>query len=181
MSDESHPHVGDAQTGEDVAGEWSIRGTFDRCLATISAALLAGISITILVQVTMRYGFRSPLTWADELTRLQLVWLTFIGAALTYRLRADIAVDAVTLFARRRGWDHLADSITGLIGLAVALVATALLIGGIQLVQATMARPTPALDVPMATFYIVIPIFASIVLLSTVARLYSHVRNRGND
>ncbi len=43
-----------------------------------------------------RYLFDRPFVWSEEVTRLLLVWLTFIAVAALIRRGGDIAVDTFT-------------------------------------------------------------------------------------
>ena len=44
----------------------------------ISATLMSVATIAIVVQVIMRYLFKSSLSWSEELARYVFVWMTFI-------------------------------------------------------------------------------------------------------
>lgn len=153
-----------------------ITGWLSKALAVVCGVLLAGILATVLLQVFMRYVVNSPLTWTDEVTRLQLVWLTFFGAVLTYRLGTQIAVDALELLAVRRGWHRVAGSAEVLIQAVIILVSLAFLLGGMQLVEATVDRPTPALGIPVATFYAAIPVSGALILASVAERAVKRLK-----
>lgn len=155
-----------------------VEGVLNKALAVICTALLAGILATVLLQVFMRYVVNSPLTWTDEVTRLLLVWLTFLGAVLTYRLGTQIAVDALELLALRRGWHRLARSAEVVIQAVIILVSLTFLLGGMQLVEATLDRPTPALGIPVATFYTAIPTSGALILFSVAERVSKRFKRR---
>jgi TRAP-type C4-dicarboxylate transport system permease small subunit len=155
-----------------------MEGPLNKTLAVICTALLGGIFGSVLLQVLMRYVFNSPLTWSDEVTRLFLVWLTFLGAVLSYRLGTQIAVDAFQLLAVRLDWHRLAQSAEVLIQTTIALVSLALLLGGIQLTDATLDRPTPALGIPVATFYLAVPVSAGLILWSIAERVVESFKRR---
>ncbi|SFB53831.1 C4-dicarboxylate transporter, DctQ subunit [Amycolatopsis marina] len=156
----------------------AVEGRFSKALAGVCVVLLMGVLATVLLQVVMRYGFNSPLTWTDEATRLQLVWLTFIGAALAYRMGSDIAVDALEQLAAKRCWTWVASSAVVIIQGTIAIVAVIFVVAGWQLVQATMARDTPALDIPVATFYAAVPSCGVLLLLSLAERAWRANRAR---
>lgn len=61
----------------------------------IAMALLVGIVAVVTLQVVGRYLLPNPFIWPEEVTRLMLVWLTFIGGAAVTRRGAHIAVDLV--------------------------------------------------------------------------------------
>lgn len=50
-----------------------------RILVGCAFALIVGLTIA---QVFFRFALDSPLIWSEELARLLLVWVTFIGAAV---------------------------------------------------------------------------------------------------
>lgn len=58
---------------------------FYRILEIILVALLAGMSIMVFVNVVMRYTMNSGINVSEELSRYFFVWLTFLGAVLTFR------------------------------------------------------------------------------------------------
>ena len=46
---------------------------------------LAAMVFIILVQVTARYIFSSPFAWPEEISRILMVWMTFLAAPYAYR------------------------------------------------------------------------------------------------
>ena len=58
----------------------------------VGAALAIIVALT-LAQVVLRYFFDSPLLWSDELSRLMVVWMTFIGAAVVCWQGRHLSVD----------------------------------------------------------------------------------------
>lgn len=58
----------------------------------IAGACLAVLSTLIFVQVIMRYVFRSPLSWSDEVAVYCMIGLVYFGAAFAVRERAHIRV-----------------------------------------------------------------------------------------
>ncbi len=60
-------------------------------------ALLAGLMVLdIGLQVFCRYVLNNSLFWSEELGRMLLVWLTFVGAAVAYKRKAHMGVDVLT-------------------------------------------------------------------------------------
>lgn len=156
-----------------------ISGWLSRLLAAASVVLLTGVFLTVLLQVVMRYLFNDPLAWTGEATRLQMVWLTFVGAVLVYRLGKDIGVDALEEFADKRGWSWLADGSVMAIQLVVCLVGLSFVVAGWQVTVQTMDRVTPALGIPVATFYAAVPTAGVLLLLSVAERAFTLRLRRG--
>lgn len=103
----------------------------------LAVALLVGIVVVVNVQVVGRYVLARPFMWSEELTRLLLVWLTFVAAAAVTRRGAHIAVDLLFVKLGRRA----ALSLQALIDLAMA--GTFLWIAGIARRLAEAVAPLP--------------------------------------
>ena len=48
---------------------------------SVIAFLLAAMTLLVIVEVILRYGFSSGLLWIQELTLLLAAWLVLVGAA----------------------------------------------------------------------------------------------------
>jgi TRAP-type transport system small permease protein len=59
----------------------------------VGMVLIVAMAVIINLQIILRYLFNHPLIWPEEVSRLLLVWMTFIGAAVLVRRRTDIAID----------------------------------------------------------------------------------------
>lgn len=69
-----------------------------RILSVLEWALIALLSVLVVmvfVNVMLRLLFHTGIAATEELSRLLLIWLVMIGAALTLARRAHIAMDAV--------------------------------------------------------------------------------------
>lgn len=54
-----------------------------------------GMALVIAMQVFFRYALNESLFWSEELGRMLLVWLTFLGASVAYKRGAHVGVDVV--------------------------------------------------------------------------------------
>lgn len=59
----------------------------------LAVGLLIAITAIVLLQVVGRYILTNPFIWTEEVTRLLLIYLTFIAAAAVTRRGIHIAVD----------------------------------------------------------------------------------------
>ena len=59
----------------------------------LAMALVAALLVVVNLQIFARYLFHAPFIWPEEVSRLLLVWMTFIGGAALTRRGADLAVD----------------------------------------------------------------------------------------
>lgn len=54
--------------------------------------IVLAMSSLILVQVFFRYALNDSLFWSEELGRMLLVWLTFIGASIAYKRCSHVGI-----------------------------------------------------------------------------------------
>ncbi len=74
-----------------------------RLLEWVLVGLLAGMAGMVLLNVVLRYGFNSGITFSEEMSRYFFVWLTFIGAVLTFGEHGHIGVETLVRRLGRRG------------------------------------------------------------------------------
>ncbi len=74
-----------------------------RLLEWVLIGLLAGMAVMVFVNVVLRYGFNSGLTFSEEMSRYFFVWLTFIGAVLAFAEHGHIGVETLVRRFGRRG------------------------------------------------------------------------------
>lgn len=110
----------------------------------VGMAAVAGLAIVVNLQIFARYLFHAPFIWPEEIARLLLVWMTFVGAGALARRGGDLAVDTfVEMMPRvpRRYFLVLRD-MTMLV--LFAFIATQ----GYALAQAVAGMPLAATGLP---------------------------------
>jgi len=114
--------------------------------------------LTILSDVFLRETVSYPLTWNLEVAQYCLTNLTYVGAALAYRLRAHIAINTVTsrLSSKVEKWVDVFARCLVLPFLGI------LAYSAIQVLQKAKGV-TPCLQLPIWVYYF--PIFIGSVLL----------------
>ncbi|SMD17072.1 TRAP transporter small permease [Rhizobium sp. RU36D] len=76
---------------------------FYKILEILLILLLSGMALMVFGNVILRYAFNSGLTVSDELSRYFFVWLTFIGAVVTFREYGHLGVETLVAIFGRRG------------------------------------------------------------------------------
>lgn len=76
---------------------------FYRFLGLIMVLLLAAMVFMVFGNVLLRYGFNSGIVVSDELSRYCFVWLTFVGAVLTFREHSHMGIESLVQRFGRRG------------------------------------------------------------------------------
>jgi TRAP-type C4-dicarboxylate transport system permease small subunit len=140
--------------------------------------LVAGmvtITVTVLLGIVARYIFNAPLLWTDELSRIALVWVMFLGIAELFRIKhGHVAITA------------LSDWVGGLAGtliraaatILVVLMLVAMIVGGLVLANPSRPSTSAALGVPMWILYAVVPFSGA---LSIIFLLYFRTRQGSAD
>jgi TRAP-type C4-dicarboxylate transport system permease small subunit len=157
--------------------------TLDRILAGIevlytrtSQAVLAALVLGLLGQVVYRYAFGRSFLGLDELTKLALVWLTFLMAAVLHRKRKHITVNAL--------FDILSPRLQSLAGIVVSLATVVLaiyLFVQMGAVWKFFGLVSPVFEIP-DTAYRVAPLFAFIpILLQELVNIARPARNGSSD
>lgn len=134
-------------------------------LCIISITLLTAI---VLLQVISRVSdIFVPGT--EELARLLIVWLTFLGSSLAIYEKMHLAVN---YFVRKVGEDkrkyvHL------FVNILLALFYAVLTVYGFRLAADSMSSSSPALQLPVGIFYLALPVsglFSLYFILSSMKK-----------
>lgn len=139
-----------------------LRATLDNSLGALLALLMFTLVCSVSWQVASRYLLRDPSAWTEELARYLLIWIGLLGAAYAYRTRAHLGIDLLAEKVGPAGRERLR-VIAALAVLAFAVPV--MIVGGTSLVQLTweLHQYSPALGLPMAAVYSVIPLSGVII------------------
>ncbi|PZQ48162.1 MAG: hypothetical protein DI556_15180 [Rhodovulum sulfidophilum] len=110
----------------------------------IGMAAVAILAAVVNLQIFSRYLFHSPFMWVEEIARLLLVWMTFIGAAALTRQGGDLAVDTFVEMlppGPRRASRMIRDAVMVVLFIFVATQ-------GHALAQAVRGMPMVATELP---------------------------------
>ncbi len=137
----------------------------------VAGTFMVLMCVATLTNVVARYGFNSPIPWADEFSRYAFIWLVFMGAVICTKHKKHICIDAVVAFLPRRTqlFLHLLADVASL-----ALMLIMIHYGWILASSAT--QPTSTLDVPTYFVYMVVPLSALLILLHSLKGFWRNVR-----
>ncbi len=133
----------------------------DRLLKYLLTFLIGLLTVSVFLQVLIRFVFKYPLPWTEEVSRIAFVYSIFVGAAIAVRQKAHLNVDVVLVILPA--------------GLARALkLVGAVLVGvflvymtwqGIVFVRATGVQVTPVMQIPFRYLYLILPSSGALMLL----------------
>lgn len=144
----------------------------------VAVTLFAAMVAVTALGVFFRYVLNSALPWAEEADRYLFIWLSFIGASITMRRKAHIAVDILVRYIRPalREWVVLMAQVCVLAFLVVVFRASRLVI------EVTSHTRATATDVPMSWVYLAVPVGCILIGIETLrlmAQTWRKIRREG--
>ena len=135
----------------------------------LCVALLALMSIIIVVQVFFRYVLQNSLQWSEEIARYMFIWLIYIGISYGVKMDKHIAVDAVYSFLPKKVKPFYA-----LIGYVIFLIFAIIVVYYGVLVTANIAgsgQISNGAHVPMQYVYVAPVVGMILTIIRLVQRL----------
>ena len=143
---------------------------FDRIMAPVEALMMILAMTTVVgvitIQVVLRYVFNESLSWAEELVRYVIVWMSFLGAGMgvargahiSMGLMVSILPERMAVYAARVGY------------LGAMVFALFLIVAGIEHVTTVkgFGQVSSAMRVPMWIVYLCLPLGAAFFLIRLV-------------
>lgn len=132
--------------------------------------LLAGMSVIVFCNVSLRFMTNFSIVWAEEVARYAMIWMTFLGAGLAFRHGGLIAITNLP--------DALGDSaqkgMRALVCLILAIFCIAMMWFGYDYMSRAQFQMTPATRIPFSYVYAAIPVgfFLIIVHLLFILRRF---------
>ncbi len=138
----------------------------------VAGLFMVLMSLSTFTNVVARYGFNSPIQWAEEFSRYAFIWVVFMGAVVCTKRHRHIAIDSMVevLPARIQPCFHLLVDLC-VLGLMVVIAYY----GGILTRAAT--QTTATLKVPQYVVYVVVPLSAILIFLHTLGDARRHLRH----
>ncbi len=127
------------------------------------------IVLVSLVNVFMRYVLTASITWADEVSRLLFVVVSFLGAGLAVAFGSHLVVDAIVARSSPKSiWGRAWRGLIVLLSITFFLV---LIVGGADQAGRNFGQASPALRIPLGYVYLAVPVGATIMLVNYIGVL----------
>ena len=142
----------------------------DKIIGNFLVILMAAMTLDVLWGVLTRYLIGSQASWTEELARFLLIWIGILGAAYASGQKMHLAIDLLKPQLSPSNQGRLTFFINLLV---IFFAATVMVIGGLRLIYITqtLGQLSPALRVPMAIIYSVVPISGLLVIYYKVLEL----------
>ncbi|NER17842.1 TRAP transporter small permease [Spongiivirga citrea] len=140
-----------------------LRKTIDKILVNFLVIIMTVMVINVLWQVASRFILGSPSSFTDELARYLMIWIGILGAAYVSGRNMHVAIDVLPRRFKQPTQKRLMLVVRVLI---ILFCLVAMVIGGSRLVYITyvLGQNSPALQVPLALVYLVIPISGILII-----------------
>ncbi|WP_282179306.1 TRAP transporter small permease [Maribacter stanieri] len=147
-----------------------MRNKIDSILGKTLVLIMSVMVINVLWQVFTRYVTGNPSSFTDELARYLMIWIGVLGAAYVSGRNLHVAIDILPLRQNKKTQKRLKVIVTVLI---ILFVLFAFVIGGSRLVYISyvLGQQSPALQVPLALVYIIIPISGLLIMYYKISDL----------
>jgi TRAP-type transport system small permease protein len=147
----------------------------DRLLKFLLTFLVGLFTASVFLQVLIRFVFKHPLPWTEEVSRIAFVYTIFIGATIAVRQKAHLNVDFLLVILPPR----VARAVRLLGTLLVAVFLGAVTWQGIEFVRVTGVQVTPVMQVPFRYLYLILPSCGGLMLLYLIAGAVDELRPGG--
>ena len=146
---------------------------YDHIEEILLVVCLLVMVVVIFLQVVMRYGFNSSLSWSEELARVLFIWASWIGISFGQKKGEHIKITLVIDNLRGKARTIvllLADLFT------LAILAV-LLFKGVEITQKifNMASTTPALFIPKWILYASVPISCTLMSIRVLKNMWDKI------
>lgn len=72
---------------------------FNKAIEVVSVVILVLVTIVVIYSVLLRYAFKSPLAWSEEVARYMFIWMVFLGMSVAERtgdhFRIEVFIEMV--------------------------------------------------------------------------------------
>ncbi len=136
---------------------------FFRVVVIIQAALIFAI---IIFTVISRYGFNFVLSWSEEVPRYLLIWISFLGAAISVDLNDHIAFD----YFRKRFSGRSARLIESGINLVIFGFGWIMFFFGYRFVQDFGGDLMESIPFTNVWYYAALPLSGALIMLFALRR-----------
>jgi TRAP-type C4-dicarboxylate transport system permease small subunit len=143
------------------------------CWMTAGTFMLIMLAVVGL-QVIARYVFFSPPSWTEELARYCMIWAGYLGATVSFYRRED----PVLMGRNRAGPAPLSTFYMLLRNSAVVLFMAPIVYWSPVIIRHHMTRHTESMEWISGYVMLIVPVFASIILVHVLARVTSALSNR---
>lgn len=140
-----------------------IRKKIDKILGSALIIIMSAMVLNVLWQVFTRFVIGTPSSFTDELARYLMIWVGILGAAYAAGKDMHVAIDVLPQKFSKQTQEKLSVTVKMVV---ILFALAAMVVGGGRLVYVTyvLEQLSPALQIPLAYVYLVIPISGLLIV-----------------
>ncbi len=150
-----------------------VKSGFIRSLEILVMVMVAMLTLTVLWGVFTRFCLGNQAEYTDELARMLLVWVTMIGAALAFGVKAHLGVDFFVNLLHADARKTLSILVQVVI---IALSTVVFMLGGWGLAMGQMGQQLPTLPISRGMVYLSIPLGGVLICLFALENLMEIIK-----
>jgi len=120
--------------------------------------------IAVFSQVVLRFIFKAPPDWTEELAKFLQVWIILLTSAICIKEGSHLVVDYLVHYLPFQCKKILKLIVTFLIMIFLSV----LVVAGINMMKVGSSQTSPALNLPMSLIYLVFPIAGTLMWLESL-------------
>ncbi len=137
----------------------------NRVCEWLTVLLLLSLSILMVVAVFYRYVLNNSIYWSGEVSRILLVFVSFLGSAVAYKRSAHIGIDVF--------YERLSDRGKRVLRFVISLFFLGfwalVLIESFKLMPMFMIQRTATLEIPYFYVFAIVPFSAALWILHLIS------------
>ncbi|HHX51092.1 MAG TPA: TRAP transporter small permease [Clostridia bacterium] len=146
--------------------DWLEKIAIAGTIVTFTIMIIMGV-----LQVLFRYVIGSSLYFTEELARYMFIWGVFLASAVCLRRKSHAAIGLFVSWMPAR----VRRIVLTIASLCCILFFFIIFSKGIELTIATWGQASPALEIPMGTIYLAIPVGGFFMLLFSIENLITEI------
>ncbi|MAL76973.1 MAG: hypothetical protein CMM62_18540 [Rhodospirillaceae bacterium] len=149
---------------------FSVLGSVNHCVRLLIGLLLSIMCILALFQVIVRLGLSelgitTSAPWSEELGRIMMIWMIFLGVAYAFRSGQMVALRLLSDWLPRR----IRVVMEGLVAIVVVGFAVLLIKVGVQITEFGWLEKSPVLQIDKAYVYLAMPVSAALMAVNALS------------
>lgn len=126
-------------------------------------------TLVLFVNIVLRFIFSANTTWAEELIRYMMIWITFVGSGVCFGRGLHVGIDFFLEFVTKK-WNIIIGILVNIISIILMIF---LIVYGTELVKFSMntGQITPSLQIKMFWVYLGIPVGGALSLIHLVINI----------
>lgn len=130
-------------------------------------------TVLVMVNVVLRYFFRTGIYWSEEVATGCFVWSVFLGAAAGYKRKAHVGVDMLVNMAS----DSVKKTVTIVVDLILLLINGYISYIAVIYLSLSYRKPTPVLGISSVTISSSILVSFALMTIYSVLFLLRDIRS----